>query len=306
MNGQALGHCKLCELSDFGDADLAAVMRAIYGGGSESPEFPRGEEHRKHWEVSMSVRALRDLGALRPDAEILGVGAGREATLFWLTREVRRVFATDLYLAEDSWSATDSGARMLIEPSGDVHFGWNPRRLVVQHMNGLDLRYEDDSFDGIFSSGSIEHFGELPDIRRSVEEMYRVLKPGGVAAIATEFRLGGPPGIEGTVMFDEGELRSVLLDGMDWELPSPLDLSMSEETLATEIEFRTLLPPDPVPPTLRERIASRLSPGRQDETADDADGSATHLPTPYPHIVLHHEGRTWTSVHVALIKPASA
>ncbi len=204
MDGQKLGYSKLCELRDFRDDDLAAVIRGIYGQGSGRPDFPRGVEHRKYWEVGMAVRALRDLGALRPDAEILGVGAGREATLFWLTREVRRVFATDLYLHEDSWSAVDSGARMLIDPMAGAEFDWNPRRLVVQHMNGTELRYEDCSFDGIFSSGSIEHFGSLDDIRRSVEEMHRVLKPAGVAAIATEFRLAGPAWDRGAVLFDEG------------------------------------------------------------------------------------------------------
>ena len=43
----------------------------------------------------------------RPDAEVLGVGAGNEPTVFWLTNHVRRVFATDLYLAE-GWEESAS------------------------------------------------------------------------------------------------------------------------------------------------------------------------------------------------------
>src|SRR5262245_39848330 len=211
-----LSYCKLCELGDFRDPDLRPLIRDVNGVGNDRPSFPEGEEHRKSWEIAMSARALRDHGALREDAEILGVGAGQESTIFWLTRHIRRVFATDLYMEEDSWSETDSGAGMLTEPSWGAGPAWNPRRLVVQHMNGLDLRYEDEAFDGIFSSGSIEHFGSLEDIRRSIEEMYRVLKPSGVAAIATEYRIEGPPGLPGTVLFDEQQLRSVLLDGMKW------------------------------------------------------------------------------------------
>ena len=42
------------------------------------------------------------------------------------------------------------------------------------------LRYPDDTFDGIFSSGSIEHFGDLQDVANAAYEMGRVLKPGGV------------------------------------------------------------------------------------------------------------------------------
>ncbi len=231
MMSPSLGYCKLCELEDFRDPDLHSVIRDMAGVGPERPDYPDGEEHRKPWEVAMTARALRDFGALREDAEILGVGAGTEATIFWLTRHVKRVFATDLYLTEDSWSAMDSGAGMLHAPEKETTLDWNPRRLVVQHMDALDLRYEDDSFDGIFSSGSIEHFGDLDNIRKSVEEMYRVVRPGGVVALATEFRLAGPPpGMPGTVLFDESELRQVLLDGMDWEPASPLDFSISEET----------------------------------------------------------------------------
>jgi SAM-dependent methyltransferase len=271
-------------------------MRDMAGVGPERPDYPDGEEHRKPWEVAMSVRALRDFGALREDGEILGVGAGSEATIFWLTRHVKRVFATDLYLTEDSWSAMDSGAGMLHAPEGETTLDWNPRRLVVQHMNALELRYEDNSFDGIFSSGSIEHFGGLDDIHRSVEEMYRVVRPGGVVALATEFRLAGPPpGLPGTVLFDESELRQVLLTDLDWELASPLDFSISDETMAAPVDFDSLFEVLSGP-TIADRVKTRL--GRQAPPP-----AIRHLPTPYPHIVLRKGEHLWTSVHVALIKP---
>ena len=306
MPDRALGYCKLCELGDFSDPDLRALMREIYG---RDGEYPDGSEHRKSWEVAMTARALRDFGALREDAEVLGVGAGREATIFWLTRHVKRVFATDLYLYEDSWSANDSSAKMLAEPSGEPGVGWNARRLVVQHMDGKDLHYEDGSFDGIFSSGSIEHFGSYEDIRRSVEEMYRVLKPGGITALATEFRLEGePPGLPGTVIFNEQELKRVVLDGVGWELASPLDLSLSEETLGTELDWWSLFVggrPEPIPhPTLRQRIRTALTPrsGRKPEESQQL----VPLPTVHPHVVLRQDSYLWTSVHLALIKPRDA
>jgi SAM-dependent methyltransferase len=312
MENGALSYCKLCELADFRDPELRPLIREISGAGPDRPDFPDGEEQRKAWEVSMTLRALRDFGAIRDDAELLGVGAGREATIFWLTRHVRRVFATDLYLEEDSWSPTDSGAEMLIDPGRHVSWKWNPRRLVVQHMNGLDLRYEDESFDGIFSSGSIEHFGGLDDIRTSVEEMYRVLKPGGVAALATEYRLGGPPEhLPGTVLFSEDELRSVLLDGFDWKLASPLELSISEESMRAPIDFQAILEYDaavqaaeaPQPRWIR-RVGSRVA-GRSNNARGGVAAVGQNPAEEYPHIVLFLEDHLWTSVHLALIKPGA-
>ena len=100
----------------------------------------------------MTLRALRDLGALNPTSEVLGVGAGAEATLFWLTNHVRRVVATDLYDGE--WGE-QAPKEMLSNPGRFASCPWNPARLVVEQMDALDLRFADSSFDGVFSSSSI-------------------------------------------------------------------------------------------------------------------------------------------------------
>jgi hypothetical protein len=73
--------------------------------------FPTGVEFRKYWEVAMTLRALRTFGAVHPGSELLGIGAGAEAGLFWLSNHVRRVFATDLYIVEDTtWGADPADA----------------------------------------------------------------------------------------------------------------------------------------------------------------------------------------------------
>ena len=140
---------------------------------------------------------------LRP---ISALAVDNEPTVFWLTNHVRRVFATDQYLA-GGWEESAS-QRMLTEPGSAWEGPWNPRRLVVQHMDALDLRYEDDSFDAVFSSSSIEHFGTHEDVARSIREAHRVLKPGGVLTVSTELRLDGPgPGLPGILLFSPDILR---------------------------------------------------------------------------------------------------
>jgi SAM-dependent methyltransferase len=279
MVGSTPGHCKLCELSDFEDPELRELIRDVYASDREhfgEPDFPAGREYRKYWEVAMTLRTFRHLGVLREDARVLGVGAGHEATIYWLTRNVGKVVATDLYESEDVWSETDSDADMLTSPGRFWDGPWNSDRLIVRHMNARELEFEDESFEAIFSSSSIEHFGDFRQVRRSVEEMFRVLRPGGVLALATEFRLEGPGiGFPGLLRFDEPELRALLLDGLWWDPATPLDTSISPETLASPVLMR-------------------------DAMADHESGRRGW--SQYPHIVLRDEGYLWTSVHVALIK----
>lgn len=277
----------------------------------------------------MTVKAMADAGVLHDDAEVLGVGAGNEATIFWLTRLVKRVYATDLYLegtsgASDKWSDARrwlreagprdimQGARymgpvlvqrltagnrwsavasesMLRSPESHWSGHWRPRRLVVQHMDALDLRYEDDSFHAIFSSSSIEHFGDLAGVRRSIAEMSRVLRPGGLLTLSTEWRLAGPPpGIPGTLMFDE-EMLGQIFDGLPLTLVSTFDRSISGRTLASRRDFVEVL-----------ADASRHNLEHGDLAVDEL------VWTHYPHIVLRFGQRTWTSVHLALRKQDGA
>src|SRR3954470_38058 len=275
----SLSHCKLCELADFAEPQLAELMREVYASDAQfygEADFPTGREYRKYWEVAMTLRAFRSFGILRDNARVLGVGAGREATIYWLTGHVGEVVATDLYRTEDNWSGSDSSADMLTDPGRYWDRDWNPERLTVRHMNALELDFEDESFDAIFSSSSIEHFGDFPDVRRAVEEMFRVLRPGGVLALATEFRLEGDHiGYPGLLRFDEPELRALLLDGLWWDPASPMELQISDETARTAVE-------------MSEAIA--------DQEAGIRGWSR------YPHLVLRHEQYLWTSVHVALIK----
>lgn len=279
--------CAVCLPSDF--AALAPWFRTVFPWGVErfGPHFPVGAEYRKHWEVVQAARALHHAGVLRPDAEVLGVGAGNEPTLFWLTNHVRRVFATDLYLGQ-AWEES-ANQRMLTEPGAGWDGPWNPRRLVAQHMDALDLRYEDGSFDAVFSSSSIEHFGTHDDVRRSIQEAHRVLRPGGVLTVSTELRLDGPgPGIPDILMFNWDELTSVVVDAAPWDILGPVRREGPDP--ATAVDF------DAAAADVRAHV----------EANGELVWSRLDWST-YPQISLRHQHfddvRVWTSVHLALRKP---
>ena len=272
-----------CRRSDF--AELSDWFRTIFPWAQRvyGSDYPIGVEYRKHWEVVQAVRALTVGGALGETAELLGVGAGTEPTIFWLTNHAKRVFATDLYLGP-GWEES-ANAEMLTNPERAAVGPWNPRRLVVQHMDAMELQYEDETFDGVFSSSSIEHFGDYDDVRRSVKEAYRVLRIGGIFSVSTELRLSGPPpGLPGILMFDWDELYRCIMNAAPWEVIEPV----------------RLVGPEADTPIVSFDVAVSYL---QSHTAQHGQIAWNDLHWPeYPHIALRHSGLTWTSVHLALRK----
>jgi FkbM family methyltransferase len=280
---------KICGLEDFADPELAGVIREVSAYKLTClPELPRAAEHRKDWEVAMAVLAMRRCGALRPDATILGVAAGTEDTIFYLTNHVRQVFSTDRYVGPGDWGPV-APASMIVEPSAAAPCDFDVNRLVVQHMDARSLRYPDDTFEGVFSSGSIEHVGELMDVANAAYEMGRVLKPGGVLTLATELQISGPPGGIGwphaTLIFSPADLQRYVIEATGLELVDDLDRTVSEATMATKQSLSGAIDDH------RARIERLGRPGEIDYTC-----------WTFPHVVLEHEGYVFASVHLALRK----
>ncbi len=191
-----------------------------------------GALHRKYWEWGLGLYGLHKLGFLRPDAVCLGVGAGVEWPLFYLANRVQRVHATDLYSLESHFHGLDptvpeNAARL-------APFPYRHESLLFQKMDALDLRFDDDTFDFVFSFSSIEHFGGHAGAALSALEIARVLKPGGVAAIATEVILQGPAHSE---FFFPGQLEPTFVGATGLELVEPLDLGVDDELISNPVRF---------------------------------------------------------------------
>lgn len=202
------GFSAACNIEHFSSPGLLPVLRDVFQDElSGSPSFPAGRESRESWEVAMTVRALRELGAMRRDARILGVcvGVGAETTAAYLTRHVGEVVVTGLCLRG---SARDEEARVFESPDG--------------------------GFDGIFSLSAIEHLGSDDEIAAAAFEMGRVLRPGGILALTTDLLLMGPSGARGGAEgrpFTEADLRRLIVEASGLELVGDLDVVVSSATL---------------------------------------------------------------------------
>ncbi|PYR48706.1 MAG: hypothetical protein DMF89_14765 [Acidobacteria bacterium] len=183
---------QLCELANpakWDNEEWTAVLRSL---GLTDDKFLM---HRKPYEFTQLIFGCRHLGVLTEDAVVVSVGAGHELVLYWLTNHVHRVVATDRY--EGVWQ--DQQGR--------------------EEMDGRQLGLRSGFADVVYSLSSIEHFGGVAGATTTIREMARVLRPGGVLALATEYVLAGPPHEE---TFQPDEI-ALLLRQPDLELVQPVD-----------------------------------------------------------------------------------
>ena len=134
-------------------------------GGAASTRYYSDNERRLFTE---HFPALDGLSILKTD---LWDEARNTRILAWASQQGARVYGVDIS------EATAILARAAFEPKP------NGLRGAVADVRALPFR--DASFDAIYSMGTIEHFDET---QRAVEEMARVLKPGGRAIVGVPNR----------------------------------------------------------------------------------------------------------------------
>lgn len=265
---------KVANIADFKDAEFLKIFNKYDYLGTK--QFPQAIEdvslqNRKTWEIAMAMYSFDKLGIINSKSEILGIGAAKEETISMLSNHVKRVFATDIYLDGGTWQHWYE-KELLVDARPLMSHNYNHKRVVWQHVDGRDLPYEDNSFDGIFSCSSLEHFGDESDIRKAIEEACRVLKPGGIAAISSEFKISGEgEGFANVQLFNKERIERVWINGIDWDLVEMIDYSLDDTEF---IDFER---------SINDREYQKVA---------------------HPHIKLDNGSYQWTSVHMTFRKAA--
>jgi SAM-dependent methyltransferase len=182
---------QLCELANPAKWDNPEWMALLASLGTVPPD--RMSMHRKGYEYTQTLFGLQRLGRLDADARVLSVGAGHEPVLYWLANRVGRVVATDMYGDWRDALAGEGDRTVLRRPEEYAPFPYRRDRLSFLEMDGRALAFARGSFDIAYSLSSIEHFGGLEGAIAAVDEMARVLVPGGMLVLATEYIVEGPP-----------------------------------------------------------------------------------------------------------------
>jgi SAM-dependent methyltransferase len=182
--------CQLCELANPAKWDNGEWLDILRSLGLADDKLSM---HRKPYEFAQLIYGCRRLGVLTDRASILSVGAGHELILYWLANHAGHVTATDRY--EGVWTeiqGQEGNPVVLDRPDDFAPFPYRRDRLTFLRMDGRKLAFDDDTFDIAYSLSSIEHFGGLDGAIAATREMARVLRAGGVLALATEYVLAGP------------------------------------------------------------------------------------------------------------------
>jgi 2-polyprenyl-3-methyl-5-hydroxy-6-metoxy-1,4-benzoquinol methylase len=123
--------------------------------------------------VKQYLQPSRDLVGKR----VLEIGCGRGGFACWLMRQPLR--PAELTAADFSLTAVQKG-RSFAEQLGITGIHWEVADIQ-------DIEHPPESFDTVISCETIEH---VPDPRRALAELARVLKPGGRLYLTTPNYLG--------------------------------------------------------------------------------------------------------------------
>lgn len=266
---------KVCSEADWDDPVLRRIMAEAL---QLRPDFYSHRE-RKHWEWGMGMLALQEYGYLHPQTRALGVACGHETFLYTLANHIKLVVATDLYGRTPF--LTEADPTFFCDASRFAPFPYRRENLLVCRMDATALEFGDEQFDVLFSFSSVEHFGTDARVVRSMQEAYRVLRPGGCYVLSVDyaFQLPRRRWWQGS---GRGRRR-----GFGRELLT-----------ASEIHDLLIRPAGYL---LAEDITFEVKPEEVRNVYDLGTGISSSGQI-YPHIYLHSAGYLFTSLFLVLFK----
>jgi SAM-dependent methyltransferase len=225
---------RLCYVEDWKNQEIRETLCQL------QKLSPQGFIHRKDWEWALGIVAMRRFGKLTKNSKAIGVGSGTEPIPFYLSNNINHVYATDLYEKTEGWKKA-APSDFPENPKKYAPFPYNEDALTVLRMDGTKLEFPSENFDIAFSFSSIEHFGgkNHSGALKSLREIERVLKHGGIAVIATEYIINNK---EHPEFFNGQTIYSDLINKLEkLQLVEPLDLRITTNTLDTVIDYSSAL-----------------------------------------------------------------
>lgn len=148
--------------------------------------------HRKVWELAYVLQAIHNHGSMRPGAQGLGFGCGREPLASYLASHGTTITVTDQppeSIRNQGW--TDTG-----QHTTSADFSYHEHLIDRERFDELvSLRHVDMNaidadlagYDFCWSVCALEHLGSIEKGLAFVENSLATLRPGGLSVHTTEF-----------------------------------------------------------------------------------------------------------------------
>jgi len=220
-----------------------------------SPEFNEVREfatfgvRRKSWENFILSYGFKRLRCFGNEKIALGLGCLREPLIFLLANYFGHVYATDIaYYPSKFWGKHNYTPEQIYRFN---KIPYDRARLTVMPMDMKHIEFEDNTFDVIWSSSSVEHIGELPDILQCFKEIKRTLKVGGVCGMTTEWNLEPTNEIIkfGNILYFDNNVLEIIEKEVGLLVVEPVNTYQSSNPKNLEPEYlrgRTHFPSRPV------------------------------------------------------------
>lgn len=148
-------------------SDLANRYDAV--SGSWERTAGRFQLEAAYQEPLLTSQVATVFAQVGPQARVLDCGVGSGSLSIALD---------GIVTSPVEYHAIDTSSEMLVQARSKMHAAG--LRVDCQQANVLYLPYDDQSFDVVMAAHVLEH---LPNPRRALKEMIRVLKPGGMVFV---------------------------------------------------------------------------------------------------------------------------
>lgn len=122
----------------------------------------------------------------RGDENVLDVGCGRGLLLVGAAKKAASGSATGI----DIWSTEDMGGNSEVATRSNLELEGVASRCTLISMPAQEMPFPDASFDVIVSNLCLHNIYDKPTRQKALDQMIRVLKPGGVMLVS-DYKLTG-------------------------------------------------------------------------------------------------------------------
>ena len=143
---------------------------------------------------------MLNLHIWRGDENVLDVGCGRGLLLAGAAKRISALKGTGHATGIDVWSNVDMGGNSAAATQRNLDLEGVASRSTLVSQPAQEMPFPDASFDVIVSNLCLHNIYDAPTRRLALQQIVRVLKPGGIALIsdykrtgeyADEFRIAG-------------------------------------------------------------------------------------------------------------------